>query len=273
MSDTFLSDSASPTGPPALPDPRPGQAPASRPRRWDWRPKLRWFAAEILIVVAGVLIALALNAWWGNRQDAAREQSYLRQLAADLQETERLMQDTDALLGPSDRAGTLLVHAFYLPDPPSSDSLATLLWTTNLIRQTLPVLSTAEALVATGDLGLIRDDSLRSAITGYLDANRGWGAFSANEVADWLQTIQDLYRVVDIDALGKAGAPDPFWPLPPGELRVRYPFDAEALLADREALAILQDMNWARRNVSIMRTRMRESATALREHVEAELNP
>ena len=37
-------------------------SPAPRPPSWDWRPKLRWFAAEITVVVAGVLIALALNA-------------------------------------------------------------------------------------------------------------------------------------------------------------------------------------------------------------------
>ena len=36
--------------------------PASTPKRWDWRPQLRWFGAEFLVVVTGVLGALALNA-------------------------------------------------------------------------------------------------------------------------------------------------------------------------------------------------------------------
>lgn len=62
--------------PPANDSPDPA-LPASPPRQWAWRPKLRWFAAEIVVVVAGVLIALALNAWWGARQDAAAERSYL----------------------------------------------------------------------------------------------------------------------------------------------------------------------------------------------------
>ena len=68
-------------------------APASGPptppaKRWDWRPKLRWFASEYLIVVLGVLTAVALNAWWQGRQDRALETRSLREvrdaLARDL---------------------------------------------------------------------------------------------------------------------------------------------------------------------------------------------
>ena len=58
--------------------------PASASRRRDWRPGVRWFGAEFLVVVTGILVALALNAWWGSRQDAAREQAYVRQLRAEL---------------------------------------------------------------------------------------------------------------------------------------------------------------------------------------------
>ncbi|WP_412069194.1 hypothetical protein [Rubrivirga sp. IMCC43871] len=72
---------APPTPPPSGPPPT---APAARPRRWDWRPTLRWFAAEIVVVVAGVLIALALNAWWQGRQDHALETHTLRELRAAL---------------------------------------------------------------------------------------------------------------------------------------------------------------------------------------------
>ena len=35
-----------------------------------------------------------------------------------------------------------------------------------------PILGTAEALSTAGDLGLIRSDSLRAGLLGYLDANR-----------------------------------------------------------------------------------------------------
>ena len=41
---------------------------------------LRWFAAEIVVVVAGALLALAINAWWGARQQAQEEQRLLAAL-------------------------------------------------------------------------------------------------------------------------------------------------------------------------------------------------
>jgi hypothetical protein len=73
--------SDAPTPPASAPDPAP---PAPTPRRWDWRPKLRWFAAEIVVVVAGVLIALALNAWWGGVQERELETESLREIRAAL---------------------------------------------------------------------------------------------------------------------------------------------------------------------------------------------
>lgn len=59
------------------------------------RSSIRWFAAEIIVIVAGVLIALALNAWWQDRQDAESEQVYLRLLLRDLDQME---VDLDELL-------------------------------------------------------------------------------------------------------------------------------------------------------------------------------
>ncbi|PAP75067.1 hypothetical protein [Rubrivirga marina] len=41
--------------------------------RGGWRRGARWFGAEFLVVVTGVLVALAVGAWWQGCQDAARE--------------------------------------------------------------------------------------------------------------------------------------------------------------------------------------------------------
>ncbi|NNF59355.1 MAG: hypothetical protein HKN04_14060, partial [Rhodothermaceae bacterium] len=58
--------------------------PVPRPKRWDWRPKLRWFGAEIVVVVLGVLTAVGINAWWQGQQDAASEANYLALISRDL---------------------------------------------------------------------------------------------------------------------------------------------------------------------------------------------
>ena len=66
-----------PTPPAPVPEPPPPTAP---PRRWDWRPKLKWFAAEYFIVVLGVLTAVAINAWWVETQEHEVETETLREL-------------------------------------------------------------------------------------------------------------------------------------------------------------------------------------------------
>ena len=60
-------------------DPPPSDQSSQFPKR-DWQRGLRWFAAEITIVVAGVLIALALNSCWQKRQDARAEQRLIMAL-------------------------------------------------------------------------------------------------------------------------------------------------------------------------------------------------
>ena len=52
--------------------------------RWNWRPKLRWFAAEYFIVVLGVLTAVALNAWWVGTQERDVETQSLREIRSAL---------------------------------------------------------------------------------------------------------------------------------------------------------------------------------------------
>ena len=99
---------------------RPTDPPIPSPRRWDWRPKLRWFGAEYLIVVLGVLTAVGINAWWQGRQDVAQEQVYLRQLVADLRETVRLTEETDAYMAPIDRASrSPCIHPLPSAPPPT----------------------------------------------------------------------------------------------------------------------------------------------------------
>lgn len=255
--------------------------PAPAPRRWDWRRGARWFAAEFLVVVTGVLVALAVGAWWQGRQDAASERAYLRQLAAELRQTESAARSADAFLLPVDRAGSLLWLAFYEADPPPRDSLLAWaersMWTSSV----RPVVGTAEALVATGDLALIRDDSLRTAVTAYLERTRG--RLYDHEQFDrvWAGAERRMRRHIDpsesairqyepavLDAfLGEMGVPEADL----AGLEAPFPFDPVTFLGDREALQDAFEMVNAKRNLLTVRRAMREDARALRERVEAEL--
>lgn len=64
--------------------------------RWNWKPKLRWFAAEYLIVVLGVLTAVALNRWNEGLQDRGHEQQYLQELVQDLEADELELEENRA---------------------------------------------------------------------------------------------------------------------------------------------------------------------------------
>ena len=250
--------------------------------RWDWRGAARWFGAEFLVVVTGVLVALAVGAWWQGRQNAVSEQAYLRQLAADLRETERAATAADAFLRPVDRAGSLLWLAFYEAAAPPRDSL--LAWAeramwTSTVR---PVVGTAEALVATGDLALIRDDSLRTAVTAYLERTRGrlydheqfdqaWAA-AERRMRRHVDPTESALRLYDAETLGgylaQMGVPETDL----SELEAPFPFDPGPFLRDPDALQDAFEMANAKRNLLTVRRAMAEDARALRRRVEAELD-
>ena len=64
---------------------------------------------EVVIIVFGVLAALAINAGWQKHVDRQREQHYLRQLAADLGENKRRLEEALALeQGQLQRASSIL---------------------------------------------------------------------------------------------------------------------------------------------------------------------
>ena len=261
------------------PPPRPVEAPA-REAPVGLATGARWFAAEFLVVVTGVLVALAVGAWWQGRQDAATERAYLRQLAADLRETEQATLAADAFLRPVDRAGSLLWLAFYESDPPPRDSL--LAWAersmwTSTVR---PVLGTAEALVATGDLALIRDDSLRTAVTAYLERTRG-RLYDHEQFDRWAGAERRMRRQIDptesalthyepavLDGfLAEMGVPEADLT----SLGVPFTFDPDVFLGRAEALQDAFELANAKRNLLTVRRAMREDARVLRERVEAEL--
>jgi hypothetical protein len=243
-----------------------------------------WFAVglEILIVVLGVVIGFQVTAWGQARADRAKEQVYLRQLAEDLRETERLATDADQFMVPRQREASLIQRAFYTAERPPPDSLATWLGGYGGLRHARPVVGTAEALVATGDLSLIRDDSLRSTITGYLEDARDEATNQAYYSGIWHDALFRLQKLVDSVPYWKDAFPPEVLTSPglsldetpffEGERRTPFPFDAERFLSDRDALHALNTLNIAIANLRRSRDRMRTDATALRKQVEAELN-
>jgi hypothetical protein len=130
------------------------------------RVSLPWkrLLAELAVIVGGVLIALAADAWWERRQEQEEARDYLQQLLVDFQETDRRLRatiagDTRTL----EQVNGVVDRAFrgVFPSPDSLD-----LPTRYDFFE--PVTGTLTALVESGDLRLIRDDSLRFELVAFL---------------------------------------------------------------------------------------------------------
>ena len=117
--------------------------------------------AEFAVIVAGVLIALAVDSWWERQQERNHAEEYLEQLLVDFQETERRLRatiaaDTERL----EHVSSVIGRAMRGPLPPA-DSLE-LPTGYNYFE---PLTGTLAALIQGGDLRLLRSDSIRFALT------------------------------------------------------------------------------------------------------------
>lgn len=266
---------------PQPPEEAPPRAPhaGTRLAAWGWE-RVRWLAAELTTIVVGILVALAIQNRVDAAKDRASEREYLEQLRADLLETERVVSRSDSIHLPRDRAGVLLLHAFFTPERPPRDSVLVWAITTTWYETPRPILGTAEALVSTGHLGLVEDHGLRTAITAYLEESRMLTTeqLAAEEV--WVRSSQKLRHALDLaeglemlppSILDSLARSDPRFYLPASPRRRPFPFDEQAFLADRDAYDGVADMYWGKQNMKQFRITMLQSARALRARVEAAL--
>ena len=127
-------------------------------------------AREFVTIVAGVLCALAAQAWWQGREDGSREREYLRQLLSDTEVNQNRLEG--AIRGDSigGQSLTRIGEALFSDDPlPPSATLTEWIsdgtWLRNSEFQ--PLTGTYTALISSGDLRVIRTDSLRALLVGY----------------------------------------------------------------------------------------------------------
>lgn len=133
--------------------------------------RVKWLAAEAAVIVLGVLIALAIDAWYGTLLESRAEQVYLAQLIEDLRETERQMASATEDNRTAEESTTRLL-SHLRGEAWKADSIRGWLGRVQRVNNPVPVLGTAEALIATGDLRIIEDGKARVAITRYLSRSR-----------------------------------------------------------------------------------------------------
>lgn len=225
-----MSDTSTP--PASVPLTTPSDPPAPPPRRWDWRPKLRWFGAEYLIVVLGVLTAVGINTWWADRDARARERLVLADLredfAANKAEIQRIRGFSDLFIArfqelasmSDDAIASMPPDTVYDYVPPTFSN-----WTFD------PVTGSLDALIASGDLGLIRDRALRERLISFQGALR--------DSEEEKQAVFDLIGQ-GLEKMSRLGGP---WGRP-GDLFPVQPADLIRLRNDADYMAHARLTRW-----------------------------
>lgn len=130
---------------------------------------------ELLLLVVGILIALAIDGWMEDRQDAKKERLYLERLVRDFDQDREILQEfvefeerqaADAVLAYRPLCGGIEV-ADREAVVRALDHLTT--------RRTVRLArATYSDMLATGNLRLVRDARLRDRIVKLYEANERW---------------------------------------------------------------------------------------------------
>lgn len=185
----------------------PGEGPGSPVRR---------YLLEGATIVAGILLALLLDAAWDWIGDRGEEAGYLTGLREELEASAvELAADQEAREVILARTGALLQHA-RLGTPVPPDSVAP--WLEALIdfRFFTPVRTVMDDLVASGGMALIRSDEVRYSLLAYAQEMERLQVvearereFVADQVEPWLVRSVPLPGMIALEEGGSVDAPDP----------------------------------------------------------------
>ena len=119
--------------------------------------------AELGVIVAGVLIALAADSWWERRQERRQAEEYLQQLLVDFRATERRLQAAIEADARTFAFASGVVDLAFRGQFPAADSLQL----PTGYHFFHPLTGTLTALVQGGDLRLLDVDTLRFELVKY----------------------------------------------------------------------------------------------------------
>jgi hypothetical protein len=127
-----------------------------------WRDAVR----DIILIVVSILIAFALDAWWDNQLDRQRERAHLETLLAEFRANhERLDSYLIQVSGSFDSTLQVLELMGPAPEPISPDVLANLINESFDVGTFTPHGGAVEALLASGELSLIRNQELSTMLS------------------------------------------------------------------------------------------------------------
>lgn len=134
-------------------------------------PKMPWkrLSLEASVIVASILLAFWIDAWWDQQEDAVRERVVLETLLSDMQEFQSAREIRDGYLDAIIESGRSLLDIGKARKPDATDReidylLNDVTYTSNVVSKGLPVL---ELLFEGGDLVTIESDELRAHLANF----------------------------------------------------------------------------------------------------------
>jgi hypothetical protein len=220
-----------------------------------WKKAVREFA----VIVAGVMAAQGAQAWWDARQDRDREHDYLRQLLADTRTNESRLADAIRADSVTGLANSRAIDALTSTQaPPPADSVVRWVKRTGSMSYFMPLSGTFRALLGTGDLRLVRNDSLRARIAAYATLLENEDARQGDLRANMIHNAAPFARAFPF--IRRVFLHDDAKPMA----------DVQRLRADPDAAAVLFSMQAGNANRLAGLRMMRDATVEMRRALEAE---
>ena len=179
--------------------------------------------AEFTVIVLGVLVALAVDAWSAERDAKVLEVELLRSLEADLRVSlERLENDNRGTRARS----TALEWFLSVPIGPGAsfprDSLSSVTNAANVTYAYSPTLRTYETMVATGTFAQISSSEIQSALSDVKSLSEVYSDYRNQATQQW----NDTYSMTWLEYMGTHVEDGGFYPSVPNPLPARSVMDA-----------------------------------------------
>lgn len=169
-------------------------------------------SAESVAIIASILIAFAIDAWWDQQQEFERERVTIRSLEQELSHNRRKVRNRIEQL---ERWELLIIESIAtagrdIDDITEQDVVEKILWIQGPFQTEYFSKAALQDTLASGAYGLIRSSELRQAINGYeqvltqdLDRQLSLTQFWANEMGPYHMEHADLLAM--FQASGPAG--------------------------------------------------------------------
>ena len=203
--------------------------------------------AEGGAIVISILLAFSIDAWWTEKQEGVREERQIRALISEFQGNHSHLQlDLDRLRGITSNLEELTNKLSSVSEGTEVTVFDRYFWSVRQGGIADPSTGTLDAMISSGNLGLLQNESLRSALSDWsamLDEvqadQQTLRNFTAGELIPYLGTLGDFSSLV-LARSNESDAPDNQRTVQStGRLRTSV---AYKLLMSRVALAKLETL-------------------------------